>query len=198
MDTKTQDIIIERQGLDRVELAYSIVTNAVRIDKALKRILNMPFLRDPFQGGVYVGHSGGKDSVLVRWLTDKVLGSGVMTVHTPKPTGVRNEVHPLTKEFLYGLNRPVLYVPDGESLPKLGYTIQIDGTRIAEADRRDGRDVGLVVEGKEVSRNETPLYLEKGLFGQKFCYPIYDWSDEEVWAAIFHYDIPLSPEYYHE
>jgi 3'-phosphoadenosine 5'-phosphosulfate sulfotransferase (PAPS reductase)/FAD synthetase len=196
MDSRIQNIIIERQALDRNKLCDATASIHTLVEEAGQRIFGMPFRI--IGSVVYVGHSGGKDSVLVRWLTDRALGPGVMTIHTPKPSGIRNEVHPLTKEFLYSLNRPILYVPDGENLPRLGYKVQIDGTRVAEADRRDGRDIGLIVEGREVSRTETPLYLTSGLFGQNFCYPIYDWSDEEVWAAIFHYDIPVSPEYYHD
>jgi 3'-phosphoadenosine 5'-phosphosulfate sulfotransferase (PAPS reductase)/FAD synthetase len=80
-------------------------------------------------------------------------------------------------------------------MPSLGYKTQIDGTRIAEHDRSNGRAVDVVIDGKQVSRKELPLYLENGLFGLNFVYPIYDWSDAEVWAAIAHYDIPFSEEY---
>jgi 3'-phosphoadenosine 5'-phosphosulfate sulfotransferase (PAPS reductase)/FAD synthetase len=73
---------------------------------------------------------------------------------------------------------------------------QIDGTRRAEASRRDGRDVGVIIGGQEVSRTETPLYLEKGMFGRNFIYPIYDWTDEQVWATILLYSLPISREYF--
>jgi 3'-phosphoadenosine 5'-phosphosulfate sulfotransferase (PAPS reductase)/FAD synthetase len=187
-------ILLANLGLEASDIAVCARTIDARIEEARERILDMPF-----NGvyGVYVGHSGGKDSVLVRWLVDQTLDN-VPTVHTPKPKGVKNEVHPLTKEFLYGLNRHIHYIPDGciETSEFAHFVTQIDGTRAAEATRRDGRDVGLIIEGKEVSRAECPLYLEKGLFGKQYVYPIYDWSDLEVWAAILTKNIPFSREYY--
>ncbi len=165
------------------------------IEESIKRIKHMPFNVDH---SLYVGHSGGKDSVLVRWLADQALPNiKLLTVHTPKPAGIRNKVHPLTQQFLYGLNRPVLYLPDGnaETFEAFGLRTQIDGTRAAEAERRDGRDVGVVVRGEERSRADMPLYLEDGLFNRQFVYPIFDWSDMQVWAAIFANNIPYSEEY---
>jgi len=184
--------IMQRQGITAAALAEAFEHVDAKIEEAVQRIRSAPFPADLTR---YVGHSGGKDSILVRYIADRMT-PGMMTIHTPKPKGVRNEVHPATKEFLYSLDRPVLYVPEHCDIKHMGYRIQIDGTRAAEADRRDGRDVGLIVEGKEVSRKETPLYLENGLLGLSFIYPIYDWSDVEVWAAIFAHNIPVSPEYY--
>lgn len=190
-------VLLNTLGIEYLDYHNCLPNIHVRMTEACNRILDMPFKSRP-DAQVYVGHSGGKDSVLVRWLADNTLGTRVPTIHTPKPWGIKNAVHPLTKEFLYNLNRPIMYLPDGylETNAYSHFKVQIDGTRQAEADRRDGRDVGLIIEGKEVSRTETPLYLKKGLFGKSYCYPIYDWSDVEVWTAIFAYDIPFSREYY--
>lgn len=167
------------------------------MEEAIKRIKYAPFGED----GMFCGHSGGKDSVLVRYIVDQAIGDHVLTVHTPKPEGVRNAVHPFTKEFLYALDRPVLNIPvemfhDMDVMERFNMVTQIDGTRAAEAERRDGRDVGVVVRGEERSRADMPLYLEDGLFGLQFVYPIFDWTDQQVWAAIFLYDIPFTKEYY--
>lgn len=187
--------ICHRMGFTANQMRHTMGQLPALIEESIKRIKFAPFDIDHT---MYVGHSGGKDSVLVRWLADQALpGLRLMTVHTPKPTGIRNEVHPLTQQFLYSLNRPVLYLPDGnpQVFEDFGLKTQIDGTRAAEAERRDGRDVGVVVRGEERSRADMPLYLEDGLFNRQFVYPIFDWSDMQVWAAILANNIPYSPEY---
>lgn len=189
--------LIARLGFTTNQVLHVCATQlADLVLESEKRIRYSPFDRL----GSYVGHSGGKDSVLVRWLVDRtwgqVEGPEIPTIHTPKPMGVRNEVHPLTREFLYAMRRPILYLPDGSAFSKFGLKTQIDGTRASEAERRDGRDVGLVIRGEERSRTDTPLYLEDGLFGQQYVYPIFDWSDLQVWSAILYYGIPFSDEYY--
>ncbi len=187
--------LISLLGFTPNQVAHTIEQLPALVEESVKRIKFAPFDIDH---SMYVGHSGGKDSVLVRWLADLALPDlKLLTVHTPKPTGIRNEVHPITQQFLYGLNRPVLYLPDGnaEVFEAFGLKTQIDGTRAAEASRRDGRDVGVVVRGEERSRANMPLYLENGLFNRQFVYPIFDWTDLQVWAAIIHYEIPFSDEY---
>lgn len=194
MLTDKQMQFADHLDLDLVKLRGSYSSAWLRVDEGIRRIQDAPFLEKE-KVGLFVGHSGGKDSVVVRWLTDNAF-KDVPTVHTVKSAGVRNAVHSLTRDFLYSLGRPVLYVPDNaELLYSLGLDTQIDGTRRAEASRRDGRDVGLIVNGNERSRAETPLYLENGIFGLNLIYPIFDWSDEDVWATIFAYDIPYSLEY---
>lgn len=169
-----------------------------KIIEAVWRIKDAPKLKEFYNGNVnkvYVGHSGGKDSVLVRYLADLAFGYGnVPTVHTTKPAHVENAVHPLTRDFLYKQSRAIIYVGLDEQA-SLGLRLQIDGTRIAEHDRDDGRSVDVVVEGKSVSRKELKLYMQNGLLGLDFIFPIYDWSNEEVWAAIISQGIPFSEEY---
>lgn len=196
MNLSMNQILLTNLKLEASDILDCAVRIDERIGEAIERICDMPFNAEH---GLYVGHSGGKDSVLVRWLVDNALGTHVPTVHTPKPKGIKNEVHPLTREFLYNIGRHMHYIPDGcIETPEYAATFvtQVDGTRAAEASRRDGRDVGLIIGGQEVSRAECPLYLEKGLFGKQYVYPIYDWSDLEVWTAILAKHIPFSREYY--
>ena len=161
------------------------------VEQAIRRLKESPF--DP--ASMYVGHSGGKDSVLVTYLADQAFGEEELpTIHNTKPDGVENAVHPLTQKFLYGMARTITYMPLGASLPP-ELTTQIDGTRISEWNREDGRSVDVIKNGQSVSRKELELYMQNGLFGRNFVYPIYDWSDVEVWAAIYSLNIPYSPEY---
>lgn len=164
------------------------------IEAAIARVREAPFNLSK----AYVGHSGGKDSVLVRYIVDHAIGYDFPTVHTTKPAGVQNEVHVLTREFLYSMDRCIFYVPLDrcESLrTAFGFETQIDGTRRSEHDRSNGRAVDVVIDGKPVSRINMPMYLENGLFGLNFIYPIVDWTDIEVWAAIHDLAIDYSPEY---
>lgn len=159
-----------------------------KIDQATDRIRNSPF----DLSSTYVGHSGGKDSVLVHWLANRV--QELPVVHTPKYGSMNNAVHPLTAKFLYEQDFVIQYVPASKH-SSLNFKTQIDGTRIAEADRTDGRSTTFVRNGTAYPRTELTEYVENSLFGLNFIYPIYDWSDLEVWTAILSKEIPFSPEY---
>lgn len=164
-----------------------------KIQEAVDRILESPFPMNK----AYVGHSGGKDSIVVRWLADlaeQKAGIVIPTVHSTKPPGVPNEVHELTRLFLYQQDRVITYAPL-DKLNTLGYSVQIDGTRRAEFDRTNGRAVDVVIDGQQVNREHMPMYIPNGLFGLSFIYPIVDWSDLEVWSVIYQHQIPFSDEY---
>lgn len=147
---------------------------------------------------IYVAHSGGKDSVVVHKLARMVYGQDVSVIHTPKITGF-NKVHPDTIDFLYeqAANYGMAYVPGNKMQEYLLYNdlrIQVDGTRADEADRVD-RSADVVIDGKTVPRTEMNWFTRDGLFGQACVFPIYNWSDEDVWKFIDEYQIPFSKEY---
>ncbi|QRE00066.1 hypothetical protein [Burkholderia phage BCSR5] len=151
----------------------------------------------------FVGHSGGKDSVVVDFLAraayherDREFWDKPMkVVHNPKTTGP-NKVHPLTREFLYesARKRPIVFASLEECV-RAGYTTQIDGTRISEFDRGDGRSTNFVRNGAIASREELTCYVPNGLGGLNFIYPIYDWTDMDVWAFIDRFNVSFSDEY---
>lgn len=138
----------------------------------------------------FVCHSGGKDSVLVRALAEEAI-PGIEVVHNPKISG-SNTVHPLTVKFLYEETTrfPISFEP---RLRSSG--LSIDGTRRAEAFRDDGRSTDYISNGESLPRVQLPLFVEKGLGGLPVMYPIYNWSDEEVWYTILALKIPFSSEY---
>ena len=142
-----------------------------------------------------VGHSGGKDSVLVRALADLAGFGSLDTVHNPKLEG-SNAVHAHTRELLYEMAtfRPVMHIP-AHAMAKSGYQLQIDGTRRQEATRTDGRSTDIVCNGQSVNRAQMPMLVSRGLFDMTFFYPIVEWTDAQVWAAIAYLDIPFSREY---
>ena len=184
---------IQHLGLDLH--AYRAATHWVKEMEvaASARLRNLFNQHHWLPNEVYIGHSGGKDSVAITRLVDTALPDhGMLIVHTPKP----GEVVPATVDFLYGLRRPVLYCPK-EHHKGLGFKVQIDGTRRAEHSRTDGRSTNLVMDGNDVSRDHMPLYVKNGLFGLDFIFPIFDWTDEEVWAYILTNEIPFSEEYLH-
>ena len=142
-----------------------------------------------------VGHSGGKDSVLVRALADLAGFGSLDTVHNPKLEG-SNAVHAHTRELLYEMAtfRPVMHIP-AHAMAKSGYQLQIDGTRRQEATRTDGRSTDIVCNGQSVNRAQMPMLVPRGLFDMTFFYPIVEWTDAQVWAAIAYLEIPFSQEY---
>lgn len=142
-----------------------------------------------------VGHSGGKDSVLVRALADLAGFGSLDTVHNPKLEG-SNAVHAHTRELLYEMAtfRPVMHIP-AHAMAKSGYQLQIDGTRRQEATRTDGRSTDIVCNGQSMNRAQMPMLVPRGLFDMTFFYPIVEWTDAQVWAAIAYLDIPFSREY---
>lgn len=145
--------------------------------------------------GVYIGHSGGKDSCVVTDLALTYLSPFTPIVHNLKEKGV----HPLTQQFLYrtaeewGID--FVRVRDMEKYLKTkGYVLQIDGTRRAEFDRTDRSNL-VMVEGKEVNRADMPEFIPDGRFGLKMLYPIVDWTDDEVWEYIHRTKLAVSEEY---
>ena len=182
------ELALKRQKINLADIETINVNELTSI--GTRRIKLSPFERI----GTYVGHSGGKDSVVVNHLALFAYGANSYPiVHTPKVSG-SNKVHELTRKFLYELDEVVTYVPSSLH-STLGYKTQIDGTREAEASREDGRSTTFVKDGIDVPRTAMGPYFENGLFGLNFVYPIYDWSDLEVWAFIYHYKLPISGEY---
>ena len=158
--------------------------------------LKFQMLKSLYKGEeMCVGHSGGKDSVLVRALADRAGFGSLDTVHNPKLEG-SNAVHAHTRELLYEMAafRPVMYIP-ANAMAKSGYKLQIDGTRRQEATRTDGRSTDIVFDGQSISRAHMPMLVPRGLFDLTFFYPIVEWTDAQVWAAIAYLEIPFSREY---
>lgn len=177
-----------KQNQELFDKAYTGID--AKVGATLARMRSLPWGSDIVKP--YIGTSGGKDSVVIMWLTDQVFTSPKLPViHTPK-----RETHPDTVNFLYDMSRDrtILFCTK-EDHKDLDYDTQIDGTRIAEYNRTDGRSTHLVQDGKEVSRLEMDMWWPNGLFGLNFVYPIFDWSDEDVWACILKNEIPFTQEY---
>lgn len=140
---------------------------------------------------LYIGTSGGKDSVVIRHLARQAFDRWLPIVHTPKP-GV---THLETVKFLYEMDEPIIYCP-ARYHHTLGLKTQIDGTRRSEFSRTDGRSTDVVIDGQNVSRENMPRVIRNGLFGLNFMFPILEWSDEEVWAHIILNEIHFTCEYF--
>lgn len=171
---------------------------------------------------VCVCHSGGKDSVVIRHLVDEVLTREIASFHTPKVglcsmdrdfidaahglsecfnkkfyLDYKNPNQPTQLERLYIgmlIQHPNLVVST-RSPSSFGFHFLIDGTRQEEADREDGRSTDLEVNGKTVSRKAMTATVKKGLYATPTLYPIFDWSDNLVWAYIKVNDLAFSPSY---
>jgi 3'-phosphoadenosine 5'-phosphosulfate sulfotransferase (PAPS reductase)/FAD synthetase len=143
--------------------------------------------------GFCVGHSGGKDSNVVHYLSNLEMGLNLPVAHTSKTTGF-NAIHPATLRHLYSRPFPIELYPEGTNFPYKG---QIDGTRADEAERLN-KSNDLIVNGEAINRKYMQPYNPVGLFGLQFIYPIFDWNDEMVWAFHLKHDIPFSDEYERE
>lgn len=169
-----------------------------KIEMAKERLRSCADVFGCDASNIYVAHSGGKDSVVVHHLAVKVFGERITTIHTPKVSGF-NKVHPDTIDFLYQVaaTNNLFMIRDADMrqfLDDYVLLVQVDGTRRDEADRTD-RSSNVVVDGKDVSRTEMTWFTVDGLFGQGCVFPIYDWSDDDVWEYIRKFKIAYSQEY---
>ena len=161
-----------------------------KVESAYEILGSQPFEKE----GLYIGHSGGKDSVVVTTLATNRLGD-LPVLHTAKPKG-ENAVHPDAQKIVYelGASRSVLLYPR-DTPPPTGYDTQIDGTKRCEHDRTDGRHTDVLINGQLVSRKDMPAYVTNGLFRKNFIFPLYDWEDYHVWALIYSWGLSHSAEY---
>lgn len=153
---------------------------------------------------VAVAHSGGKDSQVILHLT-KQINPFLPLIHNVKPMlGTSDEplteMHPATLEFLYTVvaKENTLTCLHASNMPEFikesKISCQIDGSRASEYNRK-GKSANFIVEGESASREKLRPFIEKGIFGLNICYPIYDWTDEDVFEYIRLNNIPLSKEY---
>lgn len=171
----------------------------VAIGKIMQRIGD---LEDPYK--FFIGHSGGKDSTTVYNLTKvamRRMGRNPedpdrfpIVIHNPK-----NDTHADTVDFLYELTKSqvVMFVPSklmDHCVRGMGLVLEIDGTRKAEFTRTD-KSSNYISNGVEYSRENMPDFVENGIFGLDLLYPIYDWSDDEVFAFHDLWKLKLSKEY---
>ncbi len=158
--------------------------------------------------GIFAGHSGGKDSCVIHHLAKRVLGHNLVTVHNVKPmlgtsgdpVAALTEMHPETLEFLYSnvcKNGQVLFMHSSNMpdwVERNSMRMQIDGARIAEANR-PGKSSDIIRNGVNVNRSLMTEIEPVGIFGLTICYPILDWSDEDVFDYLHENNLPFSDEY---
>lgn len=150
---------------------------------------------EEIKDGIFVGHSGGKDSIVVYDLVTKFLQPKVPVLHTPKPEGINNETDIETVKFLYSRPFSIMYIPLGNPLPE-GFKTQVDGTRREEYNRKNGKSIDFISNGVSTSRQDlNSPYSSNGILGLNLVYPIYDWTDAEVWAYIAVNELEYSREY---
>lgn len=163
---------------------------------------------DRFGSGLFSGHSGGKDSCVIHHLIKMAGINDIKIVHNVKPllgtSGdpimALTEQHPLTLNFLYTevcKDTTVDFLHSSKMkdfIRKNNLVCQIDGARISEWNR-PGKSSEIVVNGKKVSRLDMPEFVEYGLFDISFLYPIYDWTDDDVFDFLIENDIKFSQEY---
>ena len=151
---------------------------------------------------LYAGNSGGKDSAIVDWLLQKS-GIEYISFHantTLDPAGTiphlkkhypHTEILKPAETFYQLIRRKSLptrlnrycceHLKEHGSIGKMVF----EGVRSAESANRKGRD-----------------YIQcddrKWQKGAQHIYPIYDWTDKDVWDFIKIKEIPLAPHYENE
>lgn len=157
---------------------------------------------------VVTGHSGGKDSVVIHDLVSRSNGSRFAIVHNVKPllgtsgdpVAALTEQHPKTLEFLYTdvcKHNTVTFLHSSRMhswINTYGIECLIDGSRVCEHTRA-GKSSQFIENGVSISREFMKEYHENGIFGLNVSYPIYDWSDEDVFEYIEENNLDISAEY---
>ena len=173
----------------------------MKVENALKQIKKCSNKK------FYLGHSGGKDSAVILHLAlqvfkpeDIVIIHNVKPLYEDKPKG-KTDTHIETLKYLYEYVIPqvkeVIFITPNKMEDTLKFhnlDCQIDGTRIEENNRVD-KSATFIENGVEKSRKELKPFVETGLFGISFCYPIYDWTDDDVYNYIKDNKIKISKEY---
>ena len=163
---------------------------------------------DLYGNMLFVGHSGGKDSCVIHHMTQRFMPE-VTLVHNVKPmlSSVGGHIeeltamYPSTLEFLYSnvaLKNRMSFMPSHmmeRFIRDSNLKCQIDGARIAEANR-PGKSSNFIHNGINVNRQNLKPFIENGMFGLHVCYPIFDWSDDDVFDYVVKHEIQLSDEYF--
>jgi len=182
-----------------------------KIKKAKERIKNVIGTINIQE--IFIGHSGGKDSVAVHNLTlealkELELENNLTVIHNPKKiydkekhtTSGPTDVYYETLEFLYNkvseyANITIVNPKNMENYIKNNkLTMQIDGTR-ADENERVTKSSNLILNGKEENRQYMSYYNPKGLYNLEFLYPIFDWTSNDVFNYLKDRKIEISPEY---
>lgn len=175
-----------------------------KISNAVRRIK----LAANINQNIIAGHSGGKDSVVIHHLADVAGVKLVTSVHTVKPVYhvdlapevLKTAMDPDTLIFLYEKVCPVrdiTFLGPGKMVDFIkenNIHCQIDGSRISEFNRED-KSSTFIKDGENVSRSEMTDYVTNGIFGLNMCYPIYDWTDDDVFHYLSTNMLEFSAEY---
>ena len=167
--------------IDEFEYAKSELPRLVGI--SIGRILGMPFDLDT----TFISLSGGVGSSVIKHIT-KVMpkASKYPSDKFPVLHFTNYElIHPRTKEFLYSSGIPILY-SSMDNLDRERYKTQLSGFRFLSVPD-DIPEINIWPSGPVYSSNANWINT---------VYPIYDWTDAQIWALIITEDLPFSDEYF--
>lgn len=155
---------------------------------------------------IFIGHSGGKDSSVVRHLMHSIYNEAkvvhnikkIYTKDTDKEIG-KTDVDVRTLTYLYneGNDYNICFVGANqmkEFLKTNGLKYQIDGSRKDETDRTN-KSSTFETDGELIRRENMTDFNDNGLYGLKIIYPIYDWTAEDVFEYHVMNNLKLSEEY---
>lgn len=178
-----------------------------KVKLALERIQTA---KQKFGSGLFMGHSGGKDSTVILHLACQVIKPHELTiVHNVKPMLNETEdevekltaMHSLTLHYLYKevcTKHEVQFMHSSKMknwVLKNMFSCQIDGARRSEWNR-PGKSSEIIIDGELISRKDMPPFVEKGIFDLSIVYPIVEWTDDDVFDYLHEHEIPISKEYF--
>lgn len=167
--------------------------------ETVKRIQFMPF--DKESNGLFIAYNGGKSSRLLKYIVDRALNSfegstmpieayegSIITpcVYITHPDGADRDGSRLFMPFV---NHPVVILPAyAMHYRETKCTVRIDATR------RDKVHIGserktIRAHGKYMPLEDMPLYAWDGEDDLDCVYPLFDWTDHQVLAALFLYKL---------
>lgn len=162
--------LVQHLGLDPTLYLEAEASITAREDAAIWRLRHLKLdMRCSF-----IAHSGRKDSTAMAALVERAFPAQAF-MYAHETSVVHN---PKLLEHVYQLNRFVLHVPPNQwSRMAEGFTVQFSGARA------------------QWHGDDLPLDIAKGSLGMHCVYPIYDWTDEDVWAYLITRNLRFSETY---
>lgn len=125
------------------------------------------FAEEIGQNKCYIAFSGGKDSRAVLKLVREQFPN-MVAIHNGHPGETIGNV----KGIL------CIKPPKAENVPKFLASVELEGQ--FDGTRQD-EDKTVIFDGVEIHRSTmTRAVTHNGVFGLKICYPLFDWSEQEV------------------
>ena len=159
-------------NMTATKMHYMAMLLPFMVDETKKRIKHMPFGLD----GAYVNHMGDLASVVLTDIIRKNFDIQVMC-------------HDL--ELDYDTQVALNNTADGLHFTSFETTCMTYATQISSLISTGPGPETIIVRGEPWPRANMPMYLEDGEAGLQYVYPIFDWTEDQLWAYVYQHQLPL-------